>query len=355
MPLAPTLGRVSLSPAALAAIHADPMDRFRAWLDKPNPRTGRPLSPHTRRAYEAGIRAFGSWLTGSGCDAVEQVGAVLSLILADDAGATNRAIDDWRDALAAEPMRDDTGGVVLGPKGQPAQRWSAATINARLAAVLSLARHASACGLTGVVLARKLLGSARRQDRSGPSRDDVAALLDACCDGSPAGLRDAAMIRLAHNVGLRRHEVVNLALADVELEHADGAILRVLGKGRSELEPVRLDPATATSIRRWLEARGTEPGPLFVRLNRGTPAGELHPMTGEAFRRVLIARARRVGIRRPVRPHGLRHRGATEVARLRPSVAALKAWGRWSSLESARHYLDNLAAEQAAAAVAIAL
>lgn len=344
LPIAPAAS-VRLSPAAVAAIHRDPMDRFRTWL--------RDMAPGTRRSYEAGIRAFGSWLAGSD-DPDEQVATVFALILGGDAGSVTAALVDWRDnVLRARPKLDAEGRPVLDVKGRPVPFWSAATINGKLTPVLSAIAHAAACGLVGYRVTKLLVPPARRCDRTGPSRDDVSDLLAACGDDAE-GLRDAAMIRLAHNVGLRRHEVVGLDLASIDLDAADGAVAMVLGKGRREPEPVRLDPATATSIRRWLEARGPAAGPLFVRLDRARRS-DLDRMTGEAFRLLLLRRAKRAKIRRPVRPHGLRHRGATEVAARRPSIAALKAWGRWQTIESARFYLDGSAVEQHAAAVAIAL
>jgi integrase len=321
-----------LSAAARRSIEADPLDRFREWLDRCGP-GGRQPSKHTRRAYTAAVRAFGSWLTDE-TDADQQAAAAVAAVLAHDGAAMQRLLEDWRGDLLASGL-------------------SCGTAICRLTGVLSLIGHARRCGLVGYRPSKVLAPVERREDRSGPSRDAVAELLAGCGEDAE-GLRDAAAIRLAHNVGLRRAEIVGLTVADVTLDHAEGATVAVLGKGRTERAPVRLDPSTAASLRRWLEVRGTEPGPLLVRLDRSR-ASDLEPMGGEALRRMLARRAARAGIRSPVRPHGLRHRGATEVAASVGSIAALQAWGRWSSLESARSYLDDARRAQLGAAVAIAL
>ena len=131
------------------------------------------------------------------------------------------------------------------------------------------------------------------------------------------------------------------------------AELRVLGKGRRERVSVALDPATARSLSAWLEARGDAPGPLVVRLCAKAPT--VSPLSGEAVRQMIARRARQAGIEKTVRPHGLRHSGATAVAKTVGRVAALAAWGRWKNLDTARAYLDDLEEQAADAAREIAV
>jgi integrase len=84
-----------------------------------------------------------------------------------------------------------------------------------------------------------------------------------------------ALLRLLHDVGLRRGEVVRLDLEDVDLA---GSRIFILGKARSQKEPVTLPEPTKAALMAWIEARGSEPGPLFVN-SRSTPS--LAPTSGD--------------------------------------------------------------------------
>ena len=114
------------------------------------------------------------------------------------------------------------------------------------------------------------------------------------------------MIRLLHDLALRRAEAMALDLADLDLDGGTGA---VIGKGRAEAGRLtRPDPARR-ALAAWVAVRSSEPGPLFVRLDRaGTGHGRL---TGRGVHKIIGALGRRAGLARPVRPHGLRHQGIT--------------------------------------------
>ena len=97
---------------------------------------------------------------------------------------------------------------------------------------------------------------------------------------TPKGKRDLALIRLMHDLGLRRGEVVTLDRADVDLEAGTVAIV---GKGKSERMTVTLNTPAAAALADWVAARGEWPGPLFVRLDRA--AGRARPGWTRATRR----------------------------------------------------------------------
>jgi integrase/recombinase XerC len=81
----------------------------------------------------------------------------------------------------------------------------------------------------------------------------------------PRGKRDLGLIRLMHDLGLRRGEVVKLDLADGDLAAKTVAIV---GKRKSERVTVTLNTPAAAALAGWIAARGDWPGPLFVRLDR---------------------------------------------------------------------------------------
>ena len=47
-------------------------------------------------------------------------------------------------------------------------------------------------------------------------KGELAAMMLACADQTPAGVRDAAIIGILYTCGLRRSELVNLDLADYD-------------------------------------------------------------------------------------------------------------------------------------------
>jgi integrase len=117
-------------------------------------------------------------------------------------------------------------------------------------------------------------------------------------------------------------------------------MIRALRKGYRQRRTVLISAGAAQAIGRWLQVRGTEPGPLFFRLDRDVEAPDRRPLLGAAVGHLLGSWARQAGIRGKVRAHGLRHSSASECAR-RGSLAELQALGSWRSLASAGAYLDE--------------
>ena len=96
--------------------------------------------------------------------------------------------------------------------------------------------------------------------------------------------RDAALLSLLYASGLRRAEAVALELADID--QITGLLRVRQGKGRKP-RPVSLPASALPALQDWLEARGSEPGPLFCpvlkngRLVRD-PQGQLQGLSGSA-------------------------------------------------------------------------
>lgn len=97
---------------------------------------------------------------------------------------------------------------------------------------------------------------------------ELTALMSDCeHDKTNAGARDAAIIGLMYSCGLRREEVVTLALADYDTENGR---LVVRGKGNKK-QTAWLTGGAARALADWLSIRGDDPGALFLWLsiNRG--------------------------------------------------------------------------------------
>ena len=314
-----------LTPAARRAIDTTPTEIIEQWLAS--------VAPGTRRKYRQALRDFGSWCFGEPRPPEE----VFRFLVGQDPSPAHALVERWRDHLI------ETG---LAP----------GSVNGLLTGLGSLVRLARKLGLCHWRLERVGLPPEKRQDRSGPTRQQVAQLVqnldELAASGDAQAVRDVAIVRLLHGVALRRAEVVGLDAEHVQLGHGDGASLLVLRKAKRERTRLFLGPRGAASLHVWLDVRGDDPGPMFVRLDRARPRDRPARLTGEAVRRMLAKRAREAGVDVPCRPHGLRHSSATDVART-GSIARLKAFGGWSSLGSVRHYLDRESDEQRAAATAV--
>jgi len=98
---------------------------------------------------------------------------------------------------------------------------------------------------------------------------EIALLMRACSeDMTPAGVRDAALIGLGVTCGYRIAEAAALDIDDYDYE--TGRIV-VKGKGRKERTVFTANGAK-DALDDWIEIRGKDPGPLFVRIRKG---GEL--------------------------------------------------------------------------------
>lgn len=166
------------------------------------------------------------------------------------------------------------------------------------------------------------------------SETEVEALLNAPDLGSPAGLRDRAMVELMYATGLRVSELVNLPATGVNLRQG---VLRVMGKGNKE----RLVPL-GEEAQHWLErylaearpvlAGGRAVAPLF-------PGREGAALSRQQFWNVVKRLAVVAGID-PARvsPHGLRHSFATHLLNHGADLRALQMLLGHSSLSTTQIY-----------------
>lgn len=280
--------------------------------------TGR--SEQTLRAYRADLEDFRAWVGAATIDGAAQA------LLAQGHGPANGL------ALAYRADLVDRG---LAP----------ATVNRRLAALRSLVALARTLGLVPWALEVKGVRAETYRDTRGPGRVGVQALFAEAADRvDPKGLRDLAIVRLLHDVALRRGEVVGLDLADLDLERGTVA---VLGKGKAQRVLVTLPAQTQAALAAWLEVRGVEPGPLFTNFDRAGKGGRL---TGRSVARVVADLGESVGLE--VRPHGLRHAAITQALDVTGgNVRQVQRFSRHAKIETLLVYDDNrqdLAGEVAA-------
>jgi len=146
------------------------------------------------------------------------------------------------------------------------------------------------------------------------SQGEIKALVDACLNDtlkvkkganklpeqSPAAYRDLAIFGLMYIGGLRRSEVADLNVEDIDLELKEA---RVIGKGNKE-RMLFLDDGTVTAVERWLDLRGDHDGSLFYRVlkNGKIQTGRL---SDQAIYNVVKKRQAEAGISE-ISPHDFR-------------------------------------------------
>ena len=221
-------------------------------------------SPRTLAAYRADLEDFRCYTGPSNRRRCRQVAARQVRIVADALVRIYRSEMSKRDLQAT-------------------------TINRRLATLRSLVKRANTHGLVTWTLSVENVPVQPYATR-GPDRDGFYAMLEAAgAQPGPKGLRDVALLRLLHDLGLRRSEAVRLDIDAVDLQRNR---IVIPGKGRSPKQPVSLPEPTRAALAAWLEARGPEPGPLFVNFDR---AGKGHRLTGAAVYHIVGGSAPRPG------------------------------------------------------------
>ena len=270
-------------------------------------------SENTRRAYAREVEAFTVFAGHE--DSALAVAAFLRL----DDGQAHAVVDKWR-------------------AGKLESGRSPATINRSMSAINSLVSYARRVGLTKLRLDAKGVKAKAYRDTRGPGIRGVQSLLSAAQDQKPQkAARDAAIVRLAYGLGLRRGEIESLDIGHVDLA---AGTLSVLGKGRTEREPMTIPANTKQALEDWLSVRGRaiRDAPLFVALDRNTNGQRL---SGSGIYHIVRDQiGERAGVK--ARPHGLRHSGITSALdAFNGDYRKARAFSRHASLDTVRRYDDN--------------
>jgi integrase/recombinase XerC len=264
--------------------------------------------------------------------------------------AYSRDLADFATFLGMDGPGAAVGALVSAGHG-PANGWAlrykahlvdrglaTATIARRLAALRSVVKLARILGRISWALDVESPRTQSYRDTRGPGRDGFRAIVRAArSSATPKALRDHALVRLLHDLALRRAEAIALDLEDVDLE---AGTIQVVGKGRTEAIRMTLPGPVRDALAAWLEARGREPGPVFVRLDRAARApGRL---TGRAVHQIVGQLGLKASLPRPVRPHGLRHSGiTTALDAFGGDVRTVRKFSRHSKVETLLVYDDN--------------
>ena len=198
------------------------------------------------------------------------------------------------------------------------QKHAHTTINAIISAVRGTVRAAMGMRLMAAndyqrVMLVKMVSGVRLPTGRMMTQGEIKALVDACLNDylkvkddntpvkqSPAAYRDLAILGLMYIGGLRRSEVADLNVEDIDLELKEA---RIIGKGNKE-RMLFLDEGTVIAVKQWLELRGDFDGALFYRVlkNGKIQAGRL---SDQAIYNVVKKRQKEAGITE-ISPHDFR-------------------------------------------------
>ena len=190
-----------------------------------------------------------------------------------------------------------------------AERYAHSTANKMLAALRGTLKAAWRLGQMSAEEYQRACDVGTVQGETLPAGRAIASgeligLMAACAQTEKlAGARDAAMLALLYGCGLRRAELVSLDVADFEAGNERGT-LKVQGK-RNKQRRIPVVGGAVEALTDWLVVRGTEAGPLFVRIRKGDRmTGER--LTTQAVYHVLAQRVSEAGITLACSPHDMR-------------------------------------------------
>ena len=231
---------------------------------------------------------------------------------------------------------------------------SPATIGQLVAAVKWQLKHQSQETLNFPITQATLAGIRRAGRDRGRGQVDGLIWQDvervciyAETEGTLAGLRDAAMIRLMSDCLLRISEVVAVNVSDLKDKTLTVRASKTDQEGAGET--LYVCEATRNVLNRYRERAGITRGALFRHIRRGDhiQPTRLHP---HSARRIIQKRAADAGVEGFISGHSLRVGSAVSLAQAGATVVDMQVAGRWKSSQMPAHYAKAELAERGAIA-----
>ena len=165
---------------------------------------------------------------------------------------------------------------------------------------------------------------------------ECIALLGACSQRAPTGIRNGALLAVLWRAGLRVSEALALRPADLDLE--SGSIRVLHGKG-NQCRTVGMDPQAFALVILWMERRKA--------LGLGRREHLFCTLKGlrlnASYVRALLPRlAKRAGIEKRVHAHGLRHSMAASLRQEGVDIGVISRQLGHRSIATTARYLDHI-------------
>ena len=159
------------------------------------------------------------------------------------------------------------------------------------------------------------------------SRDEVLRLIAA-----PTNIKHQAILAMLYSTGMRREELMNLKLSDID---SSRMVIRInLGKGNKSRDAL-LAVNTLTLLREYY--RIFRPKPLvYVFESRSNPG---QPYSPTSIAKIVSRAAEHEGITKKVHPHSLRHAFATHMLERGTNLKVIQKLLGHSSLSSTMIYV----------------
>lgn len=223
---------------------------------------------------------------------------------------------------------------------ETARHASAATRNARLAAIHSLFRFAALRHPEHMETMSRVLAMPPKRAARAPvcflTVAETEALIGAPDRSRWTGRRDHALLLLAVQTGLRVSELTSLRIRDIHL--GTGAHVDAIGKGRKQ-RSTPLTTETAAVLRTWLAERGGSvddpafPGPRGTSLSRDAIRHSITRYVTVAASVSPSLAGKRVG------PHTLRHTAAMRLLEAGVDTSIIALWLGHASPTTTQIYL----------------
>jgi integrase/recombinase XerD len=224
-----------------------------------------------------------------------------------------------------------------------AQTKSASTINQRLAPLRKLAEEAAAAALLPAAVAgavRQVKGAKQLGVRTGNwlTREQAERLLALPDRHTLKGKRDRALLSLLLGAGLRREELAQLRIEDLQVRDGRWCLVDLAGKG-NRLRTVAIPDWAKQAADEWIAAMPFAAGSLLGKINKGgrfvgqgMSAASIYGVVSEYAEKLALA----------LKPHDLRrtygklaHKGGAKIEQIQLSYghASLTTTERYLSID----------------------
>jgi integrase len=261
-------------------------------------------SEHSRRAYGTALHDFFSWYESSGQTILNK-----------------SAVQQYRRELEQ--------------RGR-----STSTINLRLSAVRKLAAEAADNGLLDSEMAAgisRVRGKRGQRVRTGNwlTLDQAERLLERPDANTNKGKRDRVVIALLLGCGLRRAELAQVTLEQIQQREGRWVLVDLKGKG-GRVRAVPMPSWAKPLVDLWVQAAGIASGRVLRQVNKSDRVGGVSLSTQSVFR---IVQGYGIDLKVRIAPHDLRRTFAHLAHRGRAPIEQVQLSLGHASLTTTERYL----------------